>query len=324
MAEIIPCEPDTDNTDEGSFHYYRAVVLPHSIGVDSIRIDIFYLRGMTRKLTSILTIAGSDSSAGAGIQADLKSAGLCNVYATTAITAITAQSTSKVIAAVPVNPELLSQQLEAIISDGMPDAIKIGMLGSIENARIVKRYLANVFYDIPIVVDPVISATCGGQLTTNRKRITDLYMQHIFPLSTVVTPNIDEAYELTSSERGSLSGDEQIALASEIILKSGCRSAVVKGGHSNSDFARDILMENNSGEMNTTAYESKKFRCDNLHGTGCSYSTFLASGLALGYSVKDAFVFASKTTKTLIGQSCGYEFGNAGNGSLNHFNYKIK
>lgn len=279
---------------------------------------------MPKKITSILSIAGSDSSAGAGIQADIKAAALCNVYATTAVTAVTAQSTSEVKRIIKISPENLALQLDAAISDQRPDAIKIGMVGSLDNAKVIEEYLKNPLRGIPVVIDPVINSTSGKEFSDCQNNLISFYSEHLLCLATVITPNVREACELIGKQGGISSKEEQVEMASRILDKTGCKAVVLKGGHTVCQDVYDILIEKIDSERIFTINKSERINCHNLHGTGCTFSTILACSLAKGNTVKESFMEASILTKKLIANSMNYEYGHSSNGPLNHFNYIIK
>lgn len=223
---------------------------------------------------SILTIAGSDSSAGAGVQIDLKTAAAHGVYATCAITAVTAQNTHKVEAVSAVDPELVTAQIEAVFADIPPSAIKIGMLGSAEVAAAVCEALQK-HGGIPVVLDPVLSATAGGTLTDASS--FDEVRASLFPLATLITPNIPEAETLTGYK---ITDHVSAARCAGSFLNEGAKAVLIKGGHDTGEEVVDRLY---------TASGSHKFTSRRLrgqyHGTGCALSTAIACNLAKGASL---------------------------------------
>lgn len=231
----------------------------------------------TMKLKTALTIAGSDSIGGAGIQADIKTMTMNGVYAMSAITALTAQNTTGVSAILESTPEFLKQQIDAVFTDIYPDAVKIGMVASSELIRTIADRLRH--YDAKnIVVDPVMVATSGSSLM-NTDAVQTL-IEALLPIATVVTPNIPEAQVLSGMEIRS-AADMQAA-AKKIGDSYGC-AVLLKGGHSIND-ANDLLYA--QGEF--TWFEGKRIDNPNTHGTGCTLSSAIASNLAKGFSLPES------------------------------------
>lgn len=227
------------------------------------------------KMKTALTIAGSDSSGGAGIQADIKTMTMNGVYAMSAITALTAQNTTGVRGILESTPEFLGQQLDAVFEDIFPDAVKIGMVSSSELIKVIAEKL-EFFKAKNVVVDPVMVATSGSALMKN-DAVTTL-VEKLLPLATLVTPNIPEAQILSGLSIGNK--DEMILSAKKIGDAYSC-AVLLKGGHSIND-ANDLLYEN--GEY--TWFEGKRIDNPNTHGTGCTLSSAIASNLAKGYDLK--------------------------------------
>ena len=224
------------------------------------------------KMKTALTIAGSDSSGGAGIQADIKTMTMNGVYAMSAITALTAQNTTGVRAIQESTPEFLKQQIDAVFEDIDPDAVKIGMVASRELICVIADRLK--FYDAKnVVVDPVMVATSGSVLM--KTDAVQTLMEELLPLAAVVTPNIPEAQVLSGIEI--LTKEDMHAAAKKIGDSHGC-AVLLKGGHSIDD-ANDLLYAN--GEF--TWFEGKRIDNPNTHGTGCTLSSAIASNLAKGY-----------------------------------------
>lgn len=234
-------------------------------------------------MKTVLTIAGSDSSGGAGIQADIKTIEFNGVYATCAITALTAQNTLGVKDIFRVPPKFLEEQLDAVFEDIPPDAVKIGMISSAElvfsAAKKLRQYNA-----AHIVVDPVMVATSGASLTGGEavKALVD----EIFPLAEIVTPNIREAEALSKTTiRGK---DDMFTAARIIAARSGC-AVLLKGGHSVAD-ADDLLVQGDSAVW----LEGKRVDNPNNHGTGCTLSSAIAANLAKGFCLKEAVARAKE------------------------------
>ena len=229
------------------------------------------------KMKTALTIAGSDCSGGAGIQADLKTMTMNGVYAMSAITALTAQNTTGVRAIQESTPDFLKQQLDAIFEDIYPDAVKIGMVASSELIRVIADRLRH--YDAKnIVVDPVMVATSGSALMKNDAVQT--LIEELLPISTLVTPNIPEARVLSGLTIQTK--EDMIAAAKQIGDQYQC-AVLLKGGHSIND-ANDLLYAN--GELYW--FEGKRIDNPNTHGTGCTLSSAIASNLAKGYTLSES------------------------------------
>ena len=231
----------------------------------------------TMKLKTALTIAGSDSIGGAGIQADIKTMTMNGVYAMSAITAMTAQNTTGVSAILESTPDFLKQQIDAVFTDIYPDAVKIGMVASSELIRTIADRLRH--YDAKnIVVDPVMVATSGSSLM--KTDAVQTLIEALLPIATVVTPNIPEAQVLSGMEIRS-AADMQAA-AKKIGDSYGC-AVLLKGGHSIND-ANDLLYA--QGEF--TWFEGTRIDNPNTHGTGCTLSSAIASNLAKGFSLPES------------------------------------
>ena len=255
-------------------------------------------------MKTALTIAGSDSSGGAGIQADLKTMTVHGVYGMSVITAMTAQNTTGVRAIQESTPEFLRQQLDAVFEDIYPHAVKVGMVSSGELIRVISDRLRH-FGAKNVVVDPVMVATSGSSLMKNDA--IRILTGELFPLATLVTPNIPEAQVLSGVTVKT--GDDMIRAAK--IIGDTCRCAVLlKGGHSVGD-ANDLLYA--QGEFRW--FEGRRIENPNTHGTGCTLSSAIASNLALGYPLEEAvekakaYLSAALSAMLNLGQ---------GPGPLNH------
>ena len=228
-------------------------------------------------MKTALTIAGSDSSGGAGIQADVKTM-LCNgVYAMSAITALTAQNTTGVTDIMEVTPEFLGKQLDMIFTDIYPDAVKIGMVSNPilikKTAEKLKEYQAK-----NIVVDPVMVATSGASLM--REEAVETLKAQLLPLADILTPNIPEAEVLADMKI--CTEEDMITAAKKISDSYGC-AVLCKGGHSIQD-ANDLLYSNGRYQW----FQGKRIENPNTHGTGCTLSSAIASNLAKGFSVQES------------------------------------
>ena len=228
-------------------------------------------------MKTALSIAGSDCSGGAGIQADLKTMTMNGVYAMSAITALTAQNTTGVRAIQESTPDFLKHQIDAIFEDIYPDAVKIGMVASSALIRIIADRLKH-YNAKNVVVDPVMVATSGSSLMKNDAVKT--LVEELLPISTLVTPNIPEAQALSGMIIESK--EDMIAVAKQIGENFQC-AVLLKGGHSIND-ANDLLYAN--GEL--TWFEGKRIDNPNTHGTGCTLSSAIASNLAKGFTLIEA------------------------------------
>ena len=257
---------------------------------------------MTGKPARILVIAGSDSSGGAGIQADLKTAMAFGCYAQTAITAVTAQNTQGVTAIHAVPPEVVAAQIEACLTDIGTDAIKIGMLGSVGIVRAVARMLGKLARKIPVVLDPVMVSTSGSALLA--KNAVGVLTRELFPLAALVTPNLPETRALV----GLRGGAEQ---AARRLIAMGANAALIKGGHATKATVDDVLVWKGGVEI----YAFPRIRTKHTHGTGCTLSTAIACGLAQGLSLPLAVGRAREYVQHAIETAPGL---GKGHGPLNH------
>jgi hydroxymethylpyrimidine/phosphomethylpyrimidine kinase len=232
-----------------------------------------------RATPTALTIAGSDSGGGAGIQADLKAFASCGVHGTSAITAITAQNTIGVTAIQNIAPEMVLAQVRAVFSDIGADAVKVGMLGSAEVAEAVAQALAELPPRTPVVVDPVMVAESGSRLTgSDAQRVL---REQILPRASVLTPNLAEARVLAGApaREEELEGEAEELLRAVLAL--GPASVVLTGGHRLT--ATDLLLDSR-GDGEVVRIEGERHLADAAHGSGCTHSAVLAAQLALGRS----------------------------------------
>ena len=253
-----------------------------------------------------LTIAGSDSGAGAGIQADLKTFASLGVYGLTVITAITAQNTVGVHAVQEIDPDIIAAQLDAVAEDFSIGALKIGMLSSVAIIGsvadgIVRHQLR------PLVVDPVMIAKSGDRLL--REDAVDALRRRLLPLAAVVTPNIPEAEVLAG--RPIRTRDDRI-VAARAIIELGAQAVVIKGGHTQDDPIADVLVDANG----VREFFAPRIGTTSTHGTGCTFSAAITAGLAQGldleHAVGEARDFVSRALATAPGLGHGH-------GPLNHF-----
>ena len=224
-----------------------------------------------------LTIAGSDSCGGAGIQADIKTMTVNGVYAMSAVTALTAQNTTGVTSIMEATPEFLGDQLDAIFTDIFPDAVKIGMVSSKELIRVIAEKLKQ-YGAKQIVLDPVMVATSGAKLISDDA--VEALKSELIPLASVITPNIPEAEVLSGMKITSPEAME--AAAEKIYREFGC-AVLMKGGHQQND-ANDYLY----GDEGGTWFYGKRIDNPNTHGTGCTLSSAIAANLAKGLCLSEA------------------------------------
>ena len=242
------------------------------------------------KMKTALTIAGSDCSGGAGIQADIKTMTMNGVYAMSAVTALTAQNTTGVTGIQESSPEFLKMQLDAVFEDIYPDAVKIGMVASGELIRAIADRLRH--YDAGnVVIDPVMVSTSGSALMRNDA--VDTLVKELLPLATLVTPNIPEAEVL--SGRTISTKEDMIEAAKQIGDENHC-AVLLKGGHSVND-ANDLLY----AEGRLTWFQGKRIDNPNTHGTGCTLSSAIASNLAKGFSLEESV----ERAKSYISEALG-------------------
>ena len=260
-------------------------------------------------MKTALTIAGSDCSGGAGIQADLKTMLANGVYGMSAITALTAQNTTGVAAIMNVTPEFLGQQLDCIFTDIFPDAVKIGMVSDKDLIRMIAQKLRQ-YQPKHVVVDPVMVATSGARLIADDA--VEVLQQELFPLATVLTPNIPEAEVLLGENIASKEGMEKAA--EEIGRQYGC-GVLCKGGHSIND-ANDLLYQDGK----VTWFAGKRINNPNTHGTGCTLSSAIAANLAKGCDLAEAVRLAKEYISGAL--AAMLDLGN-GSGPMNH-GYMLK
>ncbi len=256
----------------------------------------------------VLSIAGSDSGGGAGIQADLKTFAALGCYGMTAITAITAQNTRGVHAIHGVPPQMLRAQIDAVVEDIGVDAVKIGMLHSPEVVRVVADAIAR--FGLPnVVLDPVMVATSGDRLIA--EETVESLVRELFPLATVVTPNLDEAGWLLGR---TLDSEAQLDEAADALLALGARAALLKGGHLPGDRVVDVLAQPGAAHERLGA---ARIATHNGHGTGCTLSSAIAAHLALGAPLAEAVRRAREYILGAIAAGARVHTG-YGQGPLNH------
>ncbi|TBO44907.1 bifunctional hydroxymethylpyrimidine kinase/phosphomethylpyrimidine kinase [Pedobacter kyonggii] len=264
---------------------------------------------------NVLTIAGSDSGGGAGIQADLKTFSALGCFGTSVITAVTAQNTMGVRSVHGIPAEMIKDQLQAVLDDIAPVAIKIGMINRAEVVQVIEKELKTYNQYVPVILDPVMVATSGDRLI-EPDTVIEL-VGKLFPLVTLVTPNIDEAIILSGQEIHNLA--DMITAGRKIIGK-GAKAVLIKGGHLIGPIIYDVFISGNDAPV---VLESAFITSKNLHGTGCTLSSAIAAEMAKG----NALLVAIKNAKDYISQAlqagCEVKTGK-GNGPLNHFFEPLK
>ena len=257
--------------------------------------------------SKILIIAGSDSSGGAGIQADIKTVTALGSYAMTAVTAVTTQNTKGVMGVVPIKPKEISNQILSTCKDIKPDGIKIGMLHSSQVIKSVANALEKLKTS-KIVLDPVMVAKGGARLINQSATKTLKYrlMKKVY----LITPNIPEAEVLTNIKIKSI---EDMIHAANILLNSGAKNVLIKGGHLKSKQMRDILLN----KKHIKVFKSKKYSSKNTHGTGCTLSSAIATHLSCGKDLIKSCELGIKYVNEAIKSNLNF---GKGNGPVNHLN----
>ena len=257
--------------------------------------------------SKVLVIAGSDSSGGAGIQADIKTITALGSYAMTAITAVTIQNTTGVKSIIPINPKEISSQIEFTSKDIKPDAIKIGMLHSADVIFAVIKSLKKIKVS-KVILDPVMIAKGGTKLIDNKA--IDVIKKKLIKKILLITPNILEAEILTNLK---IKNVKDMISAAKKLNKLGAKNILIKGGHLKSKIMYDVLF--NKGEIKI--YKSKKHTTKNTHGTGCTLSSAIATYLSCGKLLKKSCELGIKYVNQAIGSNLNY---GKGQGPINHLN----
>ena len=265
---------------------------------------------MKKRYNRVLTIAGSDSGGGAGIQADIKAISAMGCFATSAITAITAQNTLGITAVHPIPIEMIEGQIDAVLSDIGTDTIKIGMLHSAEVVSVVADKIEQ--YKIKnVVLDPVMVSTSGHRLI--EEQAVEVLKLRLVPLARVITPNIPEAEILAGVK---ITSEAQFAEVARMLSNGGKNSVLLKAGHLSEDILTDYLY--NAEDDTFTTLPSARVDTKNTHGTGCTLSSALAAALARGFSLTEAAKMAKHYIEQAIISGAEYTIGN-GFGAVDHF-----
>jgi len=266
-----------------------------------------------KKYCRVLTIAGSDSGGGAGIQADLKTIAANGCYGMSVITALTAQNTVGVSGVHPVPVDFVRQQLEAVLTDIGADAVKIGMLFSPELIHCVADQLST-FNVKNIVLDPVMVATSGARLLQDDA--VAALKKYLLPKVDIITPNLPEVEVLLGRHVGSLAAINQAAME---LAGLGCRNILIKGGHLTGETSDDLLYQGRKKQ--TVVLSGSRVATENTHGTGCTLSSAMASFLARGKTIEEAARLSKEYISAAIIAGAGYQLGH-GRGPVHHF-YKF-
>ncbi len=257
--------------------------------------------------SKVLIIAGSDSSGGAGIQADIKTVTALGSYAMTAITAITAQNTTGVKSIFSIPPKNIAEQILFTCKDIKPDAIKIGMLHSTKVINSVLASLSKIKVK-KIILDPVMIAKGGARLINDSA--IEILKKKLINKATVVTPNIPEAEVLTNLKINSV---EDMIYAANILINNGAKNILIKGGHLKSNKIQDVFVNKNEIKI----FKNKKITTKNTHGTGCTLSTAIATYISCGKTIKKSCELGVKYVNSAIGLNLKY---GKGHGPINHLN----
>ncbi len=257
-----------------------------------------------------LTIAGSDSGGGAGIQADLKTFSALGVYGTSVLTAITAQNTRGVTAIENLSPGIIRAQIDAVLSDIAVGAIKIGMVSTVETINTIAETLNR--WQRKVVLDPVMVATSGDSLL--QPEAVEALRTLLLPLALVLTPNLPEAALLTGTD---IAEDEQaMARQAELLLKFGPKAVLIKGGHGNSALSTDLLFDGSSLQR----FDGPRLSTAHDHGTGCTLAAAIASGLAKGHDLPTAIGAAKDYLTAAMAAADTLKVGQ-GRGPVHHFHH---
>ena len=257
--------------------------------------------------SKVLIIAGSDSSGGAGIQADIKTVSALGCYAMTAITAVTVQNTTGVKSIIPIKPKEISNQIEFTARDIKPNAIKIGMLHSAKVISAVMKSLKKINIK-KIVLDPVMVAKGGTKLINNEA--IDEIKKKLMKKILLITPNIPEAELLTNTKINSLN---DMIKAGQLLINLGAKNVLIKGGHLKSNEINDILLNKKIIKI----FKNKKYKSKNTHGTGCTLSSAIAANLSCGKDLIKSCELGIKYVNEAIKSNLNY---GKGNGPINHLN----
>ena len=266
-------------------------------------------------MKTVLSIAGSDSGGGAGIQADIKTCCAFKVFATTAITSITAQNTFGVEGIMDIPADFVEKQIRAVVNDIRPDAVKIGMLGNAETVIRVASLISELGLK-NVVLDPVLIASSGDSLSGNSNETASAIMERLAPLATIMTPNIPEAHQLLGIDNDF---EDAGPLAVRFSGVSRAEAVLLKGGHGESEYCKDYLVFRHGSEgLTVREFSAPRIETKNNHGTGCTLSSAIACGLALGLSLENAVRQGKEYVTSALKSGIENKIGN-GTGPLDFF-----
>ena len=257
-------------------------------------------------ISRVLSIAGTDPSGGAGIQADIKTITAFKGYALSVITALVAQNTTGVKAIMDIPVDFISKQLDCVLEDISVDSIKIGMLNKPDVVNLVSEKIEDHAINCPLVIDPVMVAKSGDILLTKDAR--SALIKKLLPLAFIITPNIPEAEIIAEM---SIESEEDMINSGKVILSMGPSAVLMKGGHGEGHVVKDFLIQKNSIDT----FEAIRINTNNTHGTGCTLSAAIASGLANKYNIKESISLAHKYVYNAIRTAPNI---GRGHGPLNH------
>ncbi len=269
---------------------------------------------MMKNIHMAMSIAGSDSSGGAGLQADLKTMSAIGVFGSSCVTAVTCQNTMGVYDVLPMPCSIVKGQIDAVLKDLPIKAIKIGMLFNEEIAKAVAESIKTNNFQGEVILDPVMIATSGNSLAQNN--LKDAIIKHLLPVSTLLTPNLHEAQQLSGF--GEIKNEEEMREVAKIIISLGAKAVLIKGGHLQRSKLRNILLQNRNGELVFSEFVSDRVNSKNTHGTGCSLSSAIASYCAIGYCIEEAVEKATIFVHDAVENAKDVFLGH-GHGALNHF-----
>lgn len=259
-----------------------------------------------------LTIAGSDSGGCAGVQADIKTFSSLGVFATSVVTAITAQNTIGVIDVMPISSDIVKKQFNAVMDDFNVGAIKVGMLFSKDNVFSISYTYKEYNRNIPLVIDPVMISTSGNSLILDET--IEAIKEFLFPIATIITPNLNEASTLLNKKIQTINEMEDGAM--ELVNEYGVNSVLIKGGHLEGNDMVDIFYSKDISRP--IMFKSKKINTINTHGTGCTLSSAIAAFLAIGHSLEESLHLSKEYITQAIDSAKEISLGK-GNGAVNHF-----
>jgi hydroxymethylpyrimidine/phosphomethylpyrimidine kinase len=260
---------------------------------ENVKRPTFKAQRSTRSIPIALTVAGSDTSAGAGVQADLKTFSALGVYGVNAVTCLVAETPGNVSRIAPVSAEMVREQMEVLANSFPIAAMKTGLLCLAEIVSAVARAIVDLAPEIPLVIDPVMIATSGQQLL--RADAIEAYEKELFPLATLITPNLDEAGKLLGQK---IEDREAMDEAVRALAEKYGVSILLKGGHLSGDHAVDVLFADGT----LMDFSAPFVRDVTTHGTGCTYSAAITAGLALGLSLEDSIRRAKDFVSASIAQ----------------------